>query len=89
MKTIEEFLRNIFSEANWDYGELEEFDSEFDSDITDTIKEKTKLFIQEAIKADRINLLNYVEIDDYDEHGQYSPSINKESLINALNIKLL
>lgn len=87
MKTIEEFLRNIFSEANWDYGELEEFDS----DITDTIKEKTKLFIQEAIKADRINLLEHVTATLYRSENDErldDAVVDEDSLLNAPNIEL-
>ena len=65
MRTIKEFLNNIFSEANWDYGELKESCPELIEDI----EKETREFLQEAIKADRENVAEHATTKE-----DYAPS---------------
>ena len=47
-----------------------------------------KYVIKEAIKADRINLLEHIKVD-FEEGYNMVAWLNKESLLNAPNIELL
>lgn len=41
--------------------------------------EFTKYHVEQALKT----AIENVEIEDIDEHGQYSPSVNENSILNA------
>ena len=49
-----------------------------------------KEFAKEAIKADRINLLNHAKVFISEHYqGGLTPIVDKDSIINAPNIELL
>ncbi len=48
-------------------------------DIEGIMIEFAKLHAEAALKV----AANSVEIKDYDVHGQYSPSVNEESILNS------
>ena len=54
----------------------------------DDIMTGLKYVIKEAIKADRINLLEHIKVD-FEEGYNMVAWLNKESLLNAPNIELL
>lgn len=85
MKTVEQFLYNIFGDAEWSFGEFQEVNPEAAKDIV----EQTKSFIQEAIKADRINLLKHVKTTYQEYRGEINTEVVDDSIINAPNIELL
>ena len=47
--------------------------------ILDGMIEFAKLHVEQALKE----VVNNAEIDDYDKHMQYSPSINENSILNS------
>lgn len=95
MITREEFLQNSYTISHF-------FDDKTKRMVcfSDDVQKAMKEYTEEAIKADRINLLNHVicyETNELnfnsaeDENGNLSNlwSIDRESLLSAPNIELL
>ena len=53
-----------------------------EKDIHTAMIEFAKLHVEAALKE----VINNAEIDDYDVHGQYSPSINEDSILNSYSL---
>ncbi len=76
LPTAEEFLWNgsIITQGDTEpYGKLP------NDKIPLVMIEFAKMHVTAALKE----VINNAEIDDYDVHGQYSPSINEDSILNA------
>ena len=58
-------------------------------DDWEVIKELMIIFAKEAIKEDRKNLLEHIEINYTDKYGEKDISIDKDSVLNAPQIELL
>ena len=87
MITAEEFIRQYIRDIGG-----RDYTHEI-IDVEDAI-EALKEFSKEAIKADRINLLEHIkhiDIGSVNEDGNYCPFyiVDKDSLLNAPNIELL
>jgi hypothetical protein len=68
--TAEEFVQNFL---------LKNHKGNVGSNNEKLMIEFAKLHVEAALKE----VINNVEIDDYDVHGQYSPSINENSILNS------
>ena len=68
--TAEEFSKNFTT------GKAEETTQEY---ITNMLVEFAKLHVEAALKLAAEN----VEINDYDEHHQYSPNVDEKSILNS------
>ena len=79
MKTIKQFLISIFSEANWDYSELQDSCPE----LIGEIEKETREFIQEAIKQDRINVAEHALVDPLNHDG-YSYGATETQYIDPI-----
>lgn len=77
MKTAEDFM--------WDYGNLKtnDYGTRFDSIGEEQCKKAMIEFAKMHVKAALKAASEDAEINDYDEHHQYSPSIDSSSILNA------
>ena len=88
MKIIAEYFKLYCFDYHFEEGPSEKLIDK------ESFIEAMKEYVEEAIKADRENLLNHVQIIDeggIDDNGYGCESwiIDKNSLINAPNIELL
>jgi hypothetical protein len=75
--TAEEFWHSVSVQSTLDmYGNYSQWD------IESAMIGFAKLKVKEALEAAAEN----VEINDYDEHEQYSPHADRDSILNAYNI---
>lgn len=61
------------------YHFLKKFTDEPDDDTIYLLIEFAKIHV-EACKKE---IIEKIEINDYDEHGQYSPDVDRDSILNA------
>lgn len=78
LPTAEDFLQDHLQISHF-FNEKYEKMTCFSDDVQQAMIEFAKLHVEAALKEASEN----VEIEDYDEHGQYSPSINKYSILNS------
>ena len=84
MITREEFLQNSYTISHF-------FDDKTKRMVcfSDDVQKAMKEYTEEAIKADRINLLEHAEIYFDEGTNLENVHIDKNSIINAPNIELL
>lgn len=70
--TAKEYLKKLDEESGTIW-------TEDDDEICKAFIDFAKLHVEQALKTAYDN----VEINDFDEHRQYSPSVNKDSILNA------
>jgi hypothetical protein len=76
--TAEDFLQNSLTISHF-YDDKTENMVCFSDDVQQAMIEFAKLHV-EACKKE---IIEKVEINDYDVHGQYSPDVDRDSILNA------
>lgn len=76
--TAEEFLKKNFSPHTGE-GTGDIYEYYYPEDVLEIMIEFAKLHCEAQVKAINEN----VEINDYDEHFQYSPHVDKDSILKS------